>query len=619
MANKLLYYLLKEIIKYTKMNNPFLNYFHNIEPNNDSNNIFSDYRFPYENDKLTNLQKSINFYNLNDSIKQIQKEDKSLLFFRAHNFTSNNETIKMDEIDKEKNYFENLTNNLEDEMKCCICLNRYKEPLLCPHCHHFFCKNCLKKWFGENKNSCVYCRTIIGMNSFLDISILKSIMPFIDLLKENNNNYFNNIIINNTDKEIILCSNKIHEKPDDEKEEKEEKEEKGEINIIKSNNIIEEKEDIENDDKKYFIKSNKVEADYYCFNCKKPFCSDCICINDDYSNCDHNNDHVVLSIDYLKEIRFFDLLYEKEKNKTIEELQRINKEINKGIENLNKTLENMLLFIQYIKDTYIKIIEIKKLALKTILKENEEEINKIHKKAEEIDIFLQSLKSRNDIKNPEKVEEIKDFLCFYDMSHQFPIDKENKMNAILSFKGNFQVNQHVNKIMEFDENKFDEVGYELNKNITLFILDEEKYKLKFDRDYFCLENFFLSNQEANKDNENININQKNKLRLLIIYKTNSELFNSIFYSEKEEEKTQSYFIPILFNNENKHILFEEIKEEDEPYLRAIHKYHSTIYKKFFRAFVEKDNLIVNNYFEPLSSEDKKVIKINLCLQSLNID
>ena len=379
------------------MKNPFLEYFHNNGPNNDLNNIFSDYRFPYENEKLTNLQKSINIYNLKD-LKDIFKynqkdkeEDKSLLFFRAHNFTSNNETIKMDEINKDKNYFENLTNNLEDEMKCCICLNRYKDPLLCPNCHHFFCKNCLKKWFSGNKNSCVYCRAIIGMNSFLDISILKSIMPFIDLLKENNNNYFNNIIKNNTDKEIILCSNKIHEKSDDEKEEKEEKEEKKEkekekekeeINIIKSINFIED-ENIEDDDKKYFVKSHKVEADYFCFNCKKPFCSDCICINDDYSNCDHRNDHIVLSIDFLKEIRFFDLLYEKENNKTIEELQRINKEIYKGIENLNKKLDNTILFIQYIKDTYIKIIESKKLALKAIIKENEEEINNIHKKAED--------------------------------------------------------------------------------------------------------------------------------------------------------------------------------------------------------------------------------------------
>ena len=608
------------------MNNPFLDYFQNISSNNYSNNLFHDYRFPYENNKLTNLQKSINIYNLKDSFKYNQKdnkddkpilfkeEDKALLFFRAHNFTSNKETIKIDEINKDKNYFENLANNLEDEMKCCICLNRYKDPLLCPHCHHFFCKNCLKKWFGENKNSCVYCRTIIGINSFLDISILKSIMPFIDSLKENNNNYFNHIIKNNKDKEIILCSNKIHEKSDDENEEKGEEEK---INIMKSINIIEEKKK-EDDDKKYFIKSNKVEADYYCYDCKKPFCSDCICINDDYSNCEHRNDHIVFNIDLLKEIRFFDLLYEKENNKTIEELQRINKAITKGIENLNKKIDNMMLFIQYIKDTYIKIIETKKLALEAILKENEEEINIIHKKNEDIDIFLQNLKSSNDIKNVDKIIEIKDFLHFYDMSHQFPEEKENKMSAILSFKGNFQVNQYINKIMEFDENNFDELGYELNKNITLLILDEEKYNLKYDMEYFGYEKF-LMNPEANKPNENINNNQKNKLKLLIIYKTNSEIFNSIFDSQNEE-KTQNFFVPILFNNENKHILFEEIKEEDEPYLRKKIKHHGiTFYKKYYRAFVKKDNLIVNNDFEPIRNENRKVIKINLCLQSLSID
>ena len=284
----------------------------------------------------------------------------------------------------------------------------------------------------------------------------------------------------------------------------------------------------------------------------------------------------------------------------------------------------MSLFIQYIKDTYITIIEKKISDLKNILKKNEEEINIIQKKAEDIDTFLESLKSSNDIKNSEKIEEIQNFLYFYDMCHFFPEDMENKMGGILSFKGNFQVNQYINKIMEFNENSFDEIGYDLNKNITLFILDEEKYKLRFDKDYFGLENCFINitnqNKDKEKDNENININnnQKNKLRLLIVYKSNSEIFNSIFDS-KNEEKTKSYFNLILFNKENKHILFDEIKEEDEPYLGKSIKYHGiSIYKNYYRAFVDKDSLIVNNDFEPKSSEDKTV-KINLCLQSLSID
>ena len=96
-------------------------------------------------------------------------------------------------------------------------------------------------------------------------------------------------IKNNRDKIIVLCSNKIHKKKEEGKH-------------IENNS-----KDITNNDKGEKIIDNGIDRDkeYYCFDCNNPIGSDCICINDDYSNCEHNNEHSVFNIEVLNEMKLF--------------------------------------------------------------------------------------------------------------------------------------------------------------------------------------------------------------------------------------------------------------------------------------------------------------------------
>ena len=592
------------------LSNPFILYTYN-NLNNMSNSNFQSINNRenpfFTNKKLVNLQESVNIFNSknskenNDKNKNNIEENKSILFFKSHNFTNDNKIIKRDEIiNEDKKYYEILSNSLEDDMKCCICLNRYVEPLLCPHCHHFFCRACLYKWYDENKNSCVYCRKNVEIESFIKISAFEKIIPFLDMLKENNNNYFNNQIKNNIDKIIVLCSNKIHEKNEDEN------------NIDNNDNDKEDKEKDKDEEKKCYEKLDDIKADYYCFDCKKPFCSDCICINDDYSNCGHRNDHFVFNIEALNEMKLFDLLYEKENNNTINELEKMNEDIKEGIDKLNRTKINTLSFIEYIKNTFIDLIEKKINDLKEIVIKNEKEINKIKNKFNDIDNFIQKLKFEQNIKCIKNVNEIQTNLNILNAFNALPIITKNIIKQNLTLKGNIQLFEILNRIIEYDTENFDSYICTFNYSCSLIVVNENFKKKNNLTNPFSVDFYDEINDNDNNNNKKEN---KNKIKILVKYKKNPK-----------EIEENIFFFPIIFNNENLFTSFQEIKVKDDifllhqigrnPFINEIyHIDNSQVNQNYYRAYLELDNLIIKNDNNKTNS---KTEKIKICLYGLVI-
>ena len=54
-----------------------------------------------------------------------------------------------------KDLQKNITQSTVDLVSCYICLEKVDDPLLCPKCHNFACRKCLKKYFGvQNKKKC---------------------------------------------------------------------------------------------------------------------------------------------------------------------------------------------------------------------------------------------------------------------------------------------------------------------------------------------------------------------------------------------------------------------------------------------------------------------------------
>ena len=575
--------------------NPFGQYGNNIfdkKSNNLEKNISS--KFYLENPFLND---SININNNENEELNKSQEDKSLLFFRSHNFTNDKDIIKIEQkIKEEKEFYEKLSNNLEEEMKCCICLNKYKDPLLSPCCHHLFCKKCLSKWYSGSKNNCVFCRKNIDFKSYIEISSFRDILSFLELLKDKNKDYFTQIENNNLNNSIILCSNKIHE-------------------------INEKKEDNDsNDNEKYIDKLNEIKADYYCLDCNKPYCSDCICLFNDYIYCEHKNEHCITSIEILKEMKLFDLLYEKENNKSLEKLEKINENVKKGIDNLTKNKNSILLFIDYIKNIYIKFIEDNINTLNNILKNNEIEISKIKEKLKDIDLFINNLKkekSINNFKNMQIIQNNRDILSNFD---KLPDSIKNELTNILQFSGNIQIKEHMNKSFKFDKKHFETVDaltFDLEYKISLIIVNENYQKNNNYDNPFIIGYNEVNNSSESNNIDNNSISKSNKIKLIIKF----DKFN-LFLKNK-------FFLPILFNNKNEFLVFEEIKDTEDKYLikekeKNNENINSIFYgtmsftpknQRYFRIYVDMDKLIDNNNIEinnnNIFDEKNEIIKISL--------
>ena len=585
----------------------------NIIQQEEENPFFNNNPFLYNK---TICHESISSFDLNNQKEEkIQikndEENKTLLFFKSHNFTNDNNIIKRDgKINEDKKYHENLLYNLEDDMKCVICLNRFKEPLLCPYCHHFFCKLCIMKWFDENKENCVYCRKNMKLNDFIEISAFRNVLSFLDNVKENNNSYFSDKIKNNIDNVIILCSNKIHEKKENE-----------ENNINNENETINDKKNKSKDKENIYNEDiNEIKADYYCFDCNKPFCSDCLCLNDDGYINGHNIDHTVFNIEILNEIKLFDLLYEKENNKTIEEIEKLNGDIKEEINNLNIKKNNTLLFIEYIKNTYIKWVENKINDLKNMIKKNEEEINKIKSIFNDLDNFVNNLKNEKNIKNSKNKEEIKHNLQLLNGFDQIPEETKNIIKDIQIIKGNIKISEHMNKIIEIDISKFTSNTYNIENNLSLILINEDNKKNNYNNNPFLEYYLQLEDNKINKfESKENNDNKKKQLKLIVKWD------ESIYYFIENHR----YFFPILFNNENKFVLFDEIQENDDIYLRKnknkngfnngfIGANNNLNKIKYYRAFIDYDSLIIKNDNKSKDIKNSSKEKINLCLQSLTI-
>ena len=151
---------------------------------------------------------------------------------RSFNENNNQNTINKNEQEKNK-----IINDVEDLVKCYICLERVKEPKLCNFCHRLACGACIMKWL-EVKKKCGFCCQLTTRSDFIDVSFMKDISKLIDY-------------------------NKILE------EKKENLEEQNKILNKKLNDKL--------------CNKHKEKILYYCFNCNEKLCGFCTSITNEES------------------------------------------------------------------------------------------------------------------------------------------------------------------------------------------------------------------------------------------------------------------------------------------------------------------------------------------------
>ena len=118
-----------------------------------------------------------------------------------------------------------LHGNVESIIKCFICLDTIKKPLMCPLCQKLMCEECITKYLNDKKKQCPHCHIPLKLNQLIQVSFMSDLVNYIDKIGMNNNK------------------------------------EKNEI-----------------------CKKHQIEFLYYCDTCKIPLCSDCFMLEEDHKS-----------------------------------------------------------------------------------------------------------------------------------------------------------------------------------------------------------------------------------------------------------------------------------------------------------------------------------------------
>jgi hypothetical protein len=520
-----------------------------------------------------------------------------MLYLKNNNLVNDENVLNNDLlINKNKKSFDKNLNDVIDAMKCIVCSKIPNEFFICSLCKSIFCEDCL----GKNKELrfCIKCSRIINSKmDFINIPIFNKIINYIDSIKKNNENHYNNQIQDNLDKNVILCSEEIHKKN------KVKKVTNNGNNLFNTDNIFNtiklNFKEKEKDDESCFDKKIEIKAVYFCMECSRPFCSDCILnykinkknsennnllidkndkipnnienknatknndnnlniknnminfgdnmnnnsIDDDENNNNdnkHNCSHHIFRIDLLKDVGIFDLLYEKNMSENlISEMDTIDTSINNKINDLNENKQNMILFLDYIKNIYVEKIEEIINKLKNVVKEKTEKINIIKQKNQELTNFLSNLKTKNDLKNNDNMKNIKQFLIDFNNFHYIPYEINKNANEIMEFKGILNLKQLRNVQLNFN----------INDSIKKkFIVKNDFIKIKHEK----LQQ--MGNIDKLLDKKDIN-NEEDFVR--IIYKKNKN------NKKNKYKKNDFFYYPILINkNKKEFILLKEMEKNN---------------------------------------------------------
>lgn len=632
-------------------NNPFLRQNQNGFNNGQNNHMIDNYdlldnyqELPVENQNynfLNSFKENISFNNYDDSnsdndikikekycnnenisddnlikvdnpdLLKEEENNKFLFYLMKHNFITDNNILEKDiSINKEKNSFDKKVNNTLDKLKCQGCSKIPKDFFLCPYCKSLFCENCLGEDESINKNIkfCINCNKLLDSKEhFIKIPIFNKIASYINSIRENNEKLYNNKKKDNLYKNMILCNEDVHNN--------------NEYYLIMNSFTENKNEELIN---------NQMKAIYFCMECLKPFCSDCILksklnknnqnenITDNNTNniekenldnikkqkkSMHNFCHPIFRIDLLNEAGIFDLLYEKDKfEKIINDLDSIDQCIKDKIEYLNKNKENMILFLDYIKNIYIQKVEEIVKNLKKISQEKMEKIETIKQKSQELYNFLNIFKTKKELKNVDNINNIKKILNDCNSFHKVPYEMKEKTRKLIKFKGLFDLKDLKNCSFDLDP-YFSEKKFRVEKN---------KSNCSYIK--INLDNNNLENNKIRNGENNINqIIEEKKVSIIYTKGKNYNYFNS-------NKKKNIYSFPILINSNkiNEFISFKEL-----PRLSPIQFENNKIEKDINIFNYEEDcNYLINNNpfsknynkkddFNEIDQEKKYLAEINI--------
>ena len=591
----------------------------NINNNNYNSNDYSNDIFFNDNPNIKLEDKSLKFPYISDSdlfkINDSFKEDintKFLLYLKNNDLIYENNILEKDfDINKERKNFEEKNKNILEEFKCYGCSKIPNDFYICSKCHIIFCENCLGKESEKNKKQkfCINCHKLIfSKEHFINIPIFNKILSYINSSKENNEKLFNNRIKDNINRNVILCSEEIH------KNKKEDK-----FFIFNINNI----ENI--NEEGYINKNNEMKATYFCMDCLKPFCSDCILNyklknknnknnknikkennNNENNNIDNkNNENNTIdnknneknNIDNNNNEKNNDINNNNEKNNDINnnnenviDIENKKDNISNSIienEDLNKHNINHRIFkIEFLKDVGIFDLLYEKTKTQEIISELDSIDIQINDKIEDLNINKQRIILFIDyIKNIyiQKIDEIiiklrnisKEKYDKITLIKQKEEELSNFLN-ILKTKNDFKDNKNINSIKKLlsDFNTFHKIPYEIKKKSFQFIKIKGLFNLEELNNVsmnVCLNDSFKKKVKLNNSNikikfencpSNKEINENNENKIIQKEKIMIEYNKKENNNDNRRILNEYYYSPILINyNKNEFIILKEVSDD----------------------------------------------------------
>lgn len=80
-----------------------------------------------------------------------------------------------------------LSQSVRDLTNCFICLSPVVDPLSCPQCNNYACKECLKKYFDNQSKDCPLCKGHVSFNDWKKNTIIDNIEKILNKNNEKKN------------------------------------------------------------------------------------------------------------------------------------------------------------------------------------------------------------------------------------------------------------------------------------------------------------------------------------------------------------------------------------------------------------------------------------------------
>ena len=274
-----------------------------------------------------------------------------------------------------------LENQIRDHLKCYICLTKVNKPKMCKFCKKICCQACIDKWL-LNHDYCGICKHKVSSQDMITLPFLDDMTSyFINNIDNHPKNNPNNNIQNNN-----ISIKRINDE----------------------NNIINE-EDEDSNSNKDICQTHNNKIDYYCIQCNKYYCSNCLVFFGKEANIHQN--HLILQVAKMNDLGIKDAINEYKK------LPETKKIIDNLIGLINfKLRENEIKksevknFMNLIRDLYVKKIDETSQELNTILTNLKRQRDSIETSIESIPNGFNNIVNNNDYAQASVVcQELKKF------------------------------------------------------------------------------------------------------------------------------------------------------------------------------------------------------------------